>query len=146
MAALLNLTTYIPSIVKGATNLLQASIRPTMLRLLKPHSRLEGGSFRRIGWKCFSTTTELDDLVELMHGRKHAERRDSVTEDILLDRKRHQDRIKDIEVFDSDITALEALGLGSKKRRFSVYQSMVNTPSNLSSRRKISTGSGDFCT
>ena len=87
-----------------------------------------------------------DSLVELMHGRKNLERRDSVNTDILLERQIHQARIKTISVLLSDIRLLTTLGMGSKKRRPGIYKISYNQYIDVDegSYKKSNTGSGSF--
>ena len=89
-----------------------------------------------------------ENLVELMHGRKNLERRDSVNEDILLERQKHQERIKAIGVLVSDIKVLTTLGMGSKKRRPGIYKISYNQFIDVDegSYKKSNTGSGSFDT
>ena len=86
-----------------------------------------------------------EDLVELMHGRKNLERRDSVNDDILLERQKHQLRIQNIAVDKSDVRLLSSLGIGSKKRQHSVYKITFNQFIDVEegSYKKSQTGSGD---
>lgn len=87
-----------------------------------------------------------EDLVELMHGRKNMERRDSVNSDILLERQKHQLRIKDIIVNKADVRLLSSIGIGSKKRNHSVYKITFNQFIDVEegSYKKSQTGSGDY--
>ena len=89
-----------------------------------------------------------ENLIELMHGRKNLERRDSVNEDILLERQKHQERIKAIGVLVSDIKVLTTLGMGSKKRRPGIYKISYNQFIDVDegSYKKSNTGSGSFDT
>ena len=92
-------------------------------------------------------TSDLSDsLVELMHGRKNLERRDSVNATILLERKNHQDRIRTLGVLISDIRLLMKLGMGSKKRRPGIYKISYNQYIDVDegSYKKSNTGSGNF--
>lgn len=84
------------------------------------------------------------DLSELMHGRKNMERRDSVNDAILLERRAHQKRIKTISVDSRDIKLLSALGVGSKKRRHFVYKVQYNQFIDVDEGtfKKSQTGSG----
>lgn len=94
-------------------------------------------------------TSDLSDsLVELMHGRKNLERRDSVNATILMERKIHQDRIRTIGVLISDIRLLTTLGMGSKKRRPGIYKISYNQFIDIDegSYKKSNTGSGIFNT
>jgi hypothetical protein len=86
-----------------------------------------------------------EDLVELMHGRKNLERRDSVNNDILLERQKHQLRIQNITVNKADVRLLSSLGIGSKKRIHSVYKVTFNQYIDVEqgSYKKSQTGSGD---
>ena len=100
----------------------------------------------------FSSTSEnvidengdIVDLSELMHGRKNLERRDSVTDSILLERQAHQQRIRTLSANPKDVKALAALGLGSKKRRLFVYKVQFNQFIDVDegSYKKSQTGSG----
>ena len=84
------------------------------------------------------------DLSELMHGRKNMERRDSVNDDILSERKAHQLRIKNIRVDYDSFKLLTALGVGSKKRRNFVYKVQFNQFIDVDegTYKKSQTGSG----
>lgn len=80
-------------------------------------------SFQSI--RCFSIVTSestLDRLGHLMHGRKNRERRDSVTDEILLGRENHRLRLETIPINEYLIRDLEKLGLGSKKRKKIVFE------------------------
>ena len=71
--------------------------------------------------KFSSSQRELDksieDLSEFMHGRNGNERKDSITKQILLDRKRHQEKMQSTYVNRATLRKLESIGLGSKKRQ-----------------------------
>ena len=84
------------------------------------------------------------DLSELMHGRKNMERRDSVNDDILSERKAHQLRIKSFRVDYDSFKLLTALGVGSKKRRNFVYKVQFNQFIDVDegTYKKSQTGSG----
>lgn len=86
-----------------------------------------------------------EDLVELMHGRKNMERRDSVNNDILLERQKHQLRIQNITVNKADVRLLSSLGIGSKKRNHAVYKITFNQFIDVEegSYKKSQTGSGN---
>jgi hypothetical protein len=65
-----------------------------------------------------------DELKEFMHGRGHQERRDSVTNYILLERQRHIDRIRRLPVNEPLAREFGKLGLGDKRRKHQVYASV----------------------
>jgi len=83
----------------------------------------------RILRRCIGTHTTSgearDGLTAFMHGRHGKERRDSVTSEILEDRRRHQERLMaGLENLDIDLVKyLRKSGLGGKRRRYSVYAS-----------------------
>jgi hypothetical protein len=54
--------------------------------------------------------------LSYLHGRKSTEREDSVTNQILNERKIHQSRFQDIKVDSSLVLKMNKIGLGSKKR------------------------------
>jgi hypothetical protein len=63
-----------------------------------------------------------EELSPLFHGRKGKERRDSITVDMLNDRKAHRERLDTDSKFDEHVikavvTQLEKAGFGVKKRR-----------------------------
>ena len=89
-----------------------------------------------------------EDLIELMHGRKNLERRDSVSNELLLERQAHQLRIKSIVVNKASVRLLTSLGIGSKKRRHAVYKLTFNqfTDVDAGSYKKSQTGSGKTAT
>ena len=99
-------------------------------------------SVRRFSEKDISVIGE--DLIELMHGRKNLERRDSVSNELLLERQAHQLRIKSIVVTKASVRLLTSLGIGSKKRRHAIYKLTFNQFSDVDagSYKKSQTGSG----
>lgn len=78
----------------------------------------------------FSSTegeTTVDILSKFKHGRKNSERKDSVTTEILEDRRKHFERIS-IAAFDDKIeNYVLNLGLGSKKRKNLVYKKNIES-------------------
>ena len=60
-------------------------------------------------------------LQEFMHGRGNKERRDSVTDTILLERQNHLKRIRRLPLDQALVKSLDAQGLGDKKRKHQVY-------------------------
>ena len=92
------------------------------------HSAAAHPSSRRaLGSHKVAATPADSDLLGLMHGRGNRERRDSVTRDMLEDRRAHQERLSTDEVVArvpaALVKSLEKLGLGSKKRKGQVYRS-----------------------
>lgn len=66
------------------------------------------------------------ELLGFMHGRRGNERKDSVTDDILLERKNHLDRLEALhEPPNHILKSLSRAGFGSKKRR-NTFQSIVS--------------------
>ena len=88
-----------------------------------------------------------EDLIDLMHGRKNLERRDSVSNELLLERQAHQLRIKSIAVNKTSVRLLASIGIGSKKRRHAVYKLTFNQfiDVDAGSYKKSQTGSGKNC-
>lgn len=66
-----------------------------------------------------------DELLEYMHGRRNNERRDSVTDEILTERKNHLDRIS-TSYYSSDglLRFLTTSGFGSRKKKS--FKSLVS--------------------
>jgi hypothetical protein len=62
-----------------------------------------------------------ENLKKYMHGRGNRERRDSVTNTILLERHEHLERIRRLPVEESILNVLRAEGLGDRKRKHQVY-------------------------
>jgi ribosome biogenesis GTP-binding protein YsxC/EngB len=62
-----------------------------------------------------------EDLLQYMHGRARSERIDSVTTEILQERKRHLSRLENFEVTANLKKELLGLGLGSKKKLANVF-------------------------
>eukprot|EP00605_Chrysophyceae_sp_TOSAG23-4_P000357 GSChrysophyteH1.ASY1.ANO1.404.1 assembled CDS len=72
-----------------------------------------------VRWRATSAlnkTKVSDELLSYMHGRGK-ERRDSVTVEMLQDRKRHARRCESLEVPSDLVSELRAYGLGSKRKR-----------------------------
>ena len=67
-----------------------------------------------------------DELKPFMHGRKFVERRDSISREILMERKLHQERLASIEVDRNFVRSLEQKGLGSKKQNHAIYDQVAN--------------------
>lgn len=85
------------------------------------------------------------DLSHLMHGRKNRERRDSVTREILEERRDHQERLRLVRDVPAQLVrSLAKAGLGSKKRRNLVYSNNVSSGSSLAGSHKTLTGAGGF--
>lgn len=89
-------------------------------------------------------------LLQFKHGRKNNERVDSVTDEILFERYQHNNRIENennITNLDSllyqKIEYLDKLGLGKRRKKFTVYN---NLSSNNNNDRKTLTGAGGFAT
>ena len=75
--------------------------------------------------QCQDTPTKSGGLTAFMHGRHGKERRDSVTCEILEDRRMHHVRLlAGVQKLDLDLVKyLWKLGLGGKRRRHRVYAS-----------------------
>lgn len=67
-----------------------------------------------------------DELIQYMHGRKFSERRDSISRDILLERKRHQGKFSSVSVDPTLVKSLRQVKLGSKKQLEGVYEQIAN--------------------
>lgn len=67
------------------------------------------------------------DIRRFMHGRRNIERRDSVSEEILHERMLHQQRLAALDTTTSTpielVKAIQAMGLGTKRRKHTVYKS-----------------------
>jgi hypothetical protein len=61
-----------------------------------------------------------------------------------MDRQRHQERLKGIEVDSHEVDALEDLGLGLRKRRHGVYRTIVGSYYQENMNKKTATGSGEY--
>jgi len=85
-----------------------------------------------------------EDLLSYLHGRKSTEREDSVTNQILNERKIHQSRFQDIKVESSLVSKMNKIGLGSKKRinLSSSRHTSAHSSSSVSSHKSI--GAGGF--
>ena len=93
------------------------------LILIKPTKVRDLGNSIRPCFRFASTSKgkELDpELKAYMHGRGNRERRDSVTNAILLERHKHMERIKRLPIYLSLLRDLEP-GLGDRKRKHQVY-------------------------
>ena len=62
------------------------------------------------------------DAQRYMHGRRNVERRDSVSKEMLLERMQHQRRLESVEVARVLVDAVDALGLGTKRRKHTMYK------------------------
>lgn len=67
-----------------------------------------------------------DELKQYMHGRKFSERRDSISRDILRERKKHQEKFSSVEVDVPLVRSLRQVSLGSKKQLAGVYEKIAN--------------------
>ena len=83
--------------------------------IVKAYVNVKPTHFKKLFSDC--KVYDFDDLNEYLHGRKNNERRDSITRDILLERKNHQTRFRNVAVNSNRIQKLDAIGIGSKKRR-----------------------------
>ena len=92
--------------------------------------------------KKLSTSTIPDDLLEMMHGRKNKERRDSVTTQILLERSIHQERLSKLPTDPAIIKYLDDHGLGNKKKNTSIYKKVPFSNSSTNIDKKRTTGAG----
>lgn len=103
--------------------------------------------FRQTKNKCLSRLLSVraeeipDALLQMMHGRRNKERRDSVTKEILLDRYNHQEKIETMQENKELLRYLEDHGLGVKRRRNHVYQKLPVT-SPLNTTCSTTTGAG----
>ena len=84
----------------------------TRLRSSSIHSIL---IFKRT--KTSTKYEQIEELQEYMHGRKNTERKDSVTPQILLDRKNHYERIIQCPINKNVLQLVDQMGLGVRKRR-----------------------------
>jgi hypothetical protein len=93
-----------------------------------------------------------DDLKKFMHGRGNRERRDSVTNEILLERQRHLRRLEYLEVDPALVSELKARGMGKRRRNHQIYSSVSDpspfddSPSGFQQVRKTNSGAGGFAT
>lgn len=98
-------------------------------------------SSMRAGAPLVSTKSAPPELAALMHGRKNRERRDSVTCDILEDRRAHQELLQSPAVSSRVplelLASLSKAGLGSKKRKSQVYSNSVRVVSSQESSSLI---------
>lgn len=93
-----------------------------------------------------------DDLSKYMHGRGNQERRDSVSKEILLERKRHLEKLMEYPIDSSLLKVFKKQGLGQKKRRNQIYQAISQSNSSAQSynniptseKKKTITGAGGF--
>ena len=67
-----------------------------------------------------------DDLKQYMHGRKFSERRDSVSREILMERKSHQEKFSSTKIDPELVRSLREIKLGSKKQLDNVYERIAN--------------------
>ena len=92
-----------------------------------------------------SSVSEIEDLshelLAAMHGRKSKERKDSVTIQILKERIAHQQRINSINDDKRLFEFLQAMGLGSKRKRHQVYTEMHGHRLDSSGKKSV-TGAG----
>ena len=77
-----------------------------------------------------------------MHGRGNRERRDSVTDDILMERKAHQNRLSSMSVSDAFVKSLQARGLGKKKKLNNFYMPGINVRYSSDKRGGEKVGAG----
>lgn len=94
-----------------------------------------------------SSAPTKEDLQEMMHGRKKRERRDSVTDEMLLDRYKHNNRmilLDESKVSANLLSKIENLGLGSKKRKSLVYSKISLNNYSEPSNKTTLTGAGGF--
>jgi hypothetical protein len=66
------------------------------------------------------------ELKQYMHGRKNSERADSVTTTMLQQRKEHLNRLESISVSECTVKRLKKMGLGSKRKKYQVYNNANN--------------------
>jgi hypothetical protein len=64
-----------------------------------------------------SQSQDFSQLDDYLHGRKNRERRDSVTKQILLERKLHRTRYEKIAVDSNFTIQLESIGIGLTKKK-----------------------------
>ena len=94
-----------------------------------------------------SSTPTKEDLLKMMHGRKKKERKDSVTDEILFDRYRHNNRMESLDesnISTNLLTKIEKLGLGTKKRKSLVYSKISLNNYSESPNKSTLTGAGGF--
>ncbi len=70
---------------------------------------------------------DIDSLEPFKHGRRGKERKDSVTVDILKERKRHRERFEKISIDNSLVHRLESMGFGSR-RRLNIFSEPKGNP------------------
>ena len=85
-----------------------------------------------------------EDLLSYLHGRKSTEREDSVTKQILSERKIHQSRFQEVQVDSSLVLKMNKIGLGSKKRINLSSSRHISAHSSSSSSSHKSIGAGGF--
>lgn len=88
----------------------------------------------------------MTDYISAMRRRSRKERKDSVTNEILLDRFNHKSRYSAVAVSTSVTSSLQALGLGLKKKRGLVYAKLSRTPDNKFGGTRTGAGKNMFST
>ncbi len=68
-----------------------------------------------------------DELSNYLHGRKNSERSDSITHEILRERKLHRERFQCKSIDPNIVRKLIKMGLGSKKRKNLLTSSHVKS-------------------